>query len=165
MRKLFLAAASGLLASLLIGAVSVSAEETNVQESSLRLNRFIVTDSGNRVLTGSCDADQITQTGWYVSDDDSLYYYYSDGSCAQEESTLEDGFTYLFASDGALRTGWQTVNGKRYYYDAEVGKPVFGWLNYHDSLYYIDQNIGKLTGVQTIGSTPYTFDDYGCVQT
>lgn len=90
MRKILLAAASGLLASLLIGAVSASAEETDVQETTLHLNRFIVTDSGNRVLTGSCDADQITQTGWYVSDDDSLYYYYNDGSCAQEETTLDD---------------------------------------------------------------------------
>ena len=165
MRKILLAAASGLLASLLIGAVSASAEETDVQETTLHLNRFIVTDSGNRVLTGSCDADQITQTGWYVSDDDSLYYYYNDGSCAQEETTLDDGYTYLFASDGALRTGWQTVEGKRYYYDAEVGTPVFGWMNYQDSLYYIDQDAGKLTGVQSINGTPYTFDEYGCVQT
>ena len=93
MRKILLAAASGLLASLLIGAVSASAEETDVQETTLHLNRFIVTDSGNRVLTGSCDADQITQTGWYVSDDDSLYYYYTDGSCAQEETTLDDGYS------------------------------------------------------------------------
>ena len=67
-----------------------------------------MTDSGNRVLTGSCDADQITQTGWYVSDDDSLYYI-TRRSCAQEETTLDDGYTLLFASDGALRTGWQTV--------------------------------------------------------
>lgn len=162
-RKLLLAAASGLLTSLTIGAVSAAAAdaETNTQT----LNRFIITDSGNRVLTGSVSSNQITQTGWYVSNDDSLYYYYSDGSCAQDEATLEDGYTYLFASDGALRTGWQTVEGKRYYYNAEIGTPMFGWFSYHDELYYVDEETGKFTGIQEIDGIPYTFDEYGCVQT
>lgn len=84
MRKILLAAASGLLASLLIGAVSASAEETDVQETTLHLNRFIVTDSGNRVLTGSCDADRSHRQAGMFRIDDSLYYYYNDGSCAQE---------------------------------------------------------------------------------
>lgn len=162
-RKLLLAAASSLLTALTIGAVSAGAAdaETDIQT----LNRFIVTDSGNRVLTGSVSSNQITQTGWYVSNDDSLYYYYNDGSCATDETTLEDGYTYLFASDGALRTGWQTVEGKRYYYNAEIGTPVFGWLSYHNELYYVDEEAGKLTGVQEVGGVPYTFNDYGCVQT
>ena len=93
MRKLLFAAAGGLLASLMIGTISVAAEEYDIQDSILHLNSFIVTGSGNRVLTGSCEADQITESGWYVSDDDSLYYYYSDGSCAQDETTLSDGYT------------------------------------------------------------------------
>ena len=160
MRKLLFAAAGGLLASLMIGTISAAAEEYDIQDSILHLNSFIVTDSGNRVLTGSCEADQITESGWYVSDDDSLYYYYSDGSCAQDETTLNDGYTYLFASDGALRTGWQTVDGKRYYYSAEVGQPVFGWMDYQNAMYYIDKTAGKLTGVQTIDGIPYTFDVY-----
>ena len=165
MRKLLFAAAGGLLASLMIGTISAAAEEYDIQDSILHLNSFIVTDSGNRVLTGSCEADQITESGWYVSDDDSLYYYYSDGSCAQDETTLNDGYTYLFASDGALRTGWQTVDGKRYYYSAEVGQPVFGWMDYQNAMYYIDKTAGKLTGVQTIDGIPYTFDEYGCAVT
>ena len=165
MRKLLFAAAGGLLASLMIGTISAAAEEYDIQDSIRHLNSFIVTDSGNRVLTGSCEADQITESGWYVSDDDSLYYYYSDGSCAQDETTLNDGYTYLFASDGALRTGWQTVDGKRYYYSAEVGQPVFGWMDYQNAMYYIDKTAGKLTGVQTIDGIPYTFDEYGCAVT
>ena len=138
MRKLLFAAAGGLLASLMIGTISAAAEEYDIQDSIRHLNSFIVTDSGNRVLTGSCEADQITESGWFVSDDDSLYYYYSDGSCAHDETTLNDGYTYLFASDGALRTGWQTVDGKRYYYSAEVGQPVFGWMDYPWAKKYVN---------------------------
>lgn len=164
LRKLLLAAASGLLTALTIGAVSAGAANAETDDIQT-LNRFIVTDSGNRVLTGSVSSNQISQTGWYVSNDDNLYYYYSDGSCAQDETTLEDGYTYLFAADGALRTGWQTVEGKRYYYNAEVGTPVFGWLSYHEELYYVDETAGKLTGTQEIDGIPYIFDEYGCVQT
>ena len=67
MRKLLFAAAGGLLASLMIGTISAAAEEYDIQDSILHLNSFIVTDSGNRVLTGSCEADQITESGWYLT--------------------------------------------------------------------------------------------------
>ena len=52
---------------------------------------FVVTESGERVLTDSVSSDQVTQSGWYVSTDDSLYYYYADGSYATDETTLDDG--------------------------------------------------------------------------
>ena len=52
MRKLLFAAAGGLLASLMIGTISAAAEEYDIQDSIRHLNSFIVTDSGNRVLTG-----------------------------------------------------------------------------------------------------------------
>ena len=162
-QKILMAAVGGLLTTLLIGSISVSASDADQTEDIL--NRFVVTDDGNRVLTGSVSSSQITQSGWYVSNNDILYYYYENGNCAQNETTLSDGFTYLFASDGALKTGWQTVQGKRFYYNAEIGKPIFGWFNYHDSLYYIDETAGKLTGVQQVNGVPYTFDEYGCVQT
>lgn len=160
-RKLLTAAAGGVLTALLIGSLSAAASETD----SFTLNRFIITSSGNRTLIGTYSSDSITQAGWYVTDDDALYYYYSDGSCAQNETTLDDGYTYLFSADGALKTGWQTVNGSRYYYNTETGTPVYGWFSYMDQLYYIDENAGKLTGVQYINDTPYTFDEYGCAVT
>ncbi len=159
-RKALIAAAGGLFTALCIGSLSAAAETTD-----LTLNRFIVTESGNRTLIGRYAADSITQPGWYVTDDDMLYYYYSDGTYAQNETVLDDGNVYLFAPDGALKTGWQTVGGNRFYYSTETGTPVYGWFSYLDQLYYIDENAGKLTGVQYIDGLPYTFDEYGCVIT
>lgn len=156
-----MAIAGGVAVVMAAGTLSVSAADVQVAT----LSRFIVTESGNRVLTGSVAADQVTQGGWYVSEDDSLYYYYSDGSYAQDETTLEDGFTYSFAADGALETGWQTVDGKRYYFHEETGKPVLGWISYLNDLYYVDESTGKLTGEQTVDGVRYSFDSYGCVQT
>lgn len=158
LRKILFATAGGLLASLLIGSLSAAADDTN-------LNRFIVAENGNRVLTGTVTSDSVTQAGWYVSSDDALYYYFNDGSYAQNLTELSDGNVYLFAADGTLKTGWQTVEGKRYYYDTEIGQPVYGWYTYLDQLYYIDANAGKLTGEQKINGIPYAFDEYGCVQT
>ncbi len=161
LQKALIALTAGAAVILTSGAIAVSAADMPVAT----LNRFIITESGNRVLTGSVAADSITQDGWYVANDDSLYYYYSDGSFAQEETTLADGFTYVFAADGALETGWQTVNGIRYYYHEETGQPVFGWISYLGDRYYIDKTAGKLSGEQTIDGTRYLFDEYGAVQT
>lgn len=165
LRNLLLAAAGGALAALWTGSLGAAADEINVDTVPAVLNRFVITDSGNRVLTGSVASDEVTQAGWYVSEDDRLFYYYSDGTCATEETTLDDGYTYVFAADGTLKTGWQMVDGKRYYYSAEAGTPEFGWLSYMDHLYYVDETAGKLTGVQTVDGVPYTFDNYGSVQT
>lgn len=158
--KILTAVAGGMLAVMLMGGMTAAAEEEN-----LLLNRFIVTESGNRTLVGSYASNEVTQNGWYVTEDDVIYYYYDNGEFATDETVLDDGNTYLFAADGALKTGWQTVGGKRYYYNTEIGTPVYGWFTYLDQLYYIDQNQGKLTGVQEIGGVPYTFDEYGCVVT
>ena len=163
-KKLLWTVAGGLLTAAILGSLAASAADVN-DLGAISLNRFVVTESGERVLTDSVSSDQVTQSGWYVSTDDSLYYYYADGSYATDETTLDDGNTYLFGPDGMLKTGWQTVGSKRYYYSTEVGAPEYGWVNYLDHLYYIDQENGKLTGVQEINGIPYTFDDYGCVQT
>lgn len=90
LRNLLLAAAGGALAALWTGSLGAAADEINVDTVPAVLNRFVITDSGNRVLTGSVASDEVTQAGWYVSEDDRLFYYYSDGTCATEETTLDD---------------------------------------------------------------------------
>ncbi|MCD8219574.1 MAG: C39 family peptidase [Ruminococcus sp.] len=161
LQKALIAVAGAAVAAMAAGALSASAAEVETET----LSRFIVTDSGTRVLTGSASADAVTQGGWYVASDNSLYYYYSDGTHAQDETTLEDGYTYSFAADGALETGWQTVDKKRYYYHEETGQLVFGWVTYLDDLYYVDEEDGKLVGEQTVDGVRYAFDSYGCVKT
>ena len=140
LKRILLATVGSLLISANFGAISASAAETAA-------------------------SDEATQVGWYTSEDGKLYYYYEDGTCAQEETTLSDGYTYVFAADGALETGWQTVDGLRYYYDPEIGLPQFGWISYQDCLYYVDEETGKLVGEQEINDVRYAFDEYGCVQT
>ncbi|MCD7958544.1 MAG: hypothetical protein LUF89_03230 [Ruminococcus sp.] len=147
LQKLLLAAAGSIFITLTFSTLSASAAEdsTEVLETTT-LNRFVVSDGGNRVLVGSVSSDAVTQAGWYVTDDGSIYYYYEDGTYAQEETILADGYTYVFSTDGVLETGWQTVDRKRYYYNTEVGTPMFGWLTYLNQSYYVDENEGKLIG-------------------
>ncbi len=161
LQKILLAVAGGIFVSTSIGALSASAAEMDV----LTLSSFSVSSAGARILGESVTSDEVTQEGWYVAEDGSLYYYYEDGTFAQDVVTLDDGYTYIFASDGALETEWQTVDENRYYYDPDTGVLQFGWISYQNCLYYVDESVGKLVGEQEVDGLRYFFDEYGCVKT
>lgn len=152
----------GAAAAISLGGMHAFAAEPDA----LHLSSFSVDDAGQRVVTASAvSADEVTESGWYVAEDESLYYYTKDGSYAVGQMTLDDGYTYLFASDGVLETGWQTIDGKRYYYDSETGTPNFGWISYLGQRYYVDELVGKYVGEHDIDGVPYAFDTYGALET
>ena len=70
-KKLLWTVAGGLLTAAILGSLAASAADVN-DLGAISLNRFVVTESGERVLTDSVSSDQVTQSGWYVSTDDSL---------------------------------------------------------------------------------------------
>ncbi len=142
-----------------------AAAQADNEEDATTIHQFVVNKSGERVVTGSMTADEIESEGWYVTDDDTLYYYYADGTYATGDTTLSDGYTYAFAADGALEIGWQTVDGKRYYYSEVSGQPSFGWIAYTGELYYVDEDDGKLVGDVSVDDVRYLFDEYGRVVT
>lgn len=145
--------------------VQTSIAEADSETTADTLTRFIVSENGTKVLTGLYNSDDTLPSGWYVTEDGSLYYYYSDGSYATNKCVLPDGNTYLFSQDGVLKTGWQTVDGKRFYYNVDTGMQVTGWMTYGGNQYYIDETEGKLKGEQTINGVTYAFDSYGCLMT
>lgn len=104
----------------------------------------------------------INEEGWYTRDGGESYsYYFEDGSFAQGETVLADGYTYLFTADGRLKTGWQVADGNRYYYDPHNAQICLGWVNYMNKTYYVDAEKGKVTGTFAVDGVKYEFDKFG----
>ena len=120
----------------------------------------------------------IRQTGW-IETEDGKSYGMSDGSL--REGWLSFGDTYYYCGkDGAVVYGRQKIDGKWYYFNEEgirqtgwieteegkcYGMPDGslreGWLSFGDTYYYCNDKALIVTGLCSINSVLYNFDDKG----
>ena len=112
-------------------------------------------------------------TGWFQQDGSWYFLNWNKQNRYGEMLTgvqTIGGKQYIFGADGMMQTGWINENGARYYYDPVSGALKTGWLQLDGKWYFLNWNrqnrYGEmLTGLQTIGGTPYVFDDNGVMQT
>lgn len=111
------------------------------------------------------------KTGWQKIDG-KIYYFNKSGTFFAMMGTK-------YGDYGAMRTGWRTIGGKKYYFgprnDHDGGTLAdnyqrSGWQYIDRKWYYFDKykssiNPGGMrTGLQTIASKKYYFDNKGIAQ-
>ena len=72
-----------------------------------------------------------------------------------------NGSVYFFRPSGAMATGW-VLDGGTWYYATCSGALASGWLSLNGTWYWLDPSTHAMaTGVQTIGSREYIFNNSG----
>ncbi len=106
-------------------------------------------------------ADGIASTGWLYTGG-SWYWLDPDADGAMATGLHAcDGSAYWFDGSGAMATGW-VLDGGTWYYATGSGALASGWLNLNGTWYWLDPTTHAMaTGVQTIGSCEYIFNNSG----
>ena len=116
---------------------------------------------------------QLKDNAWYYANSDGKAYtgwlylggawYWLDPSTHAMATGLHEcnGSLYWFNSSGAMATGW-VLDGGTWYYATGSGALASGWLNLNGAWYWLDPSTHAMaTGVQTIGSCEYIFNNSG----
>ena len=107
------------------------------------------------------NSDGKAYTGWlYLGG--AWYWLEPDAGGAMATGLHEcNGSLYWFNSSGAMATGW-VLDGGTWYYATGSGALASGWLNLNGAWYWLDLSTHAMaTGVQTIGSCEYIFNNSG----
>lgn len=107
----------------------------------------------------------LQHNGLFEMTDGALAYAKADGTLAVGIYTDENGKRFLGDKDGKLLTGFQTTDGSTRFFSPRIGEELLGFTEIDNSTYYFDAKNGMLTGVQTIDSDIYCFDENGIMQT
>ena len=106
-------------------------------------------------------ADGIASTGWLYTGG-SWYWLDPDagGAMVTGLHACNDS-AYWFSASGAMATGW-VLDGGTWYYATGSGALASGWLSLSGAWYWLDPSTHAMTtGVQTIGSCEYIFNNSG----
>ena len=106
-------------------------------------------------------ADGIASTGW-IRTGGSWYWLDPEAGGAMAKGLhVCNGAAYWFNASGAMATGW-VLDGGTWYYATGSGALASGWLNLNGAWYWLDLSTHAMaTGVQTIGSCEYIFNNSG----
>ena len=106
-------------------------------------------------------ADGFASTGWLYTGG-SWYWLDPDAGGAMATGLHAcNGSAYWFDASGAMATGW-VLDGGTWYYATGSGALASGWLNLNGAWYWLDPSTHAMaTGVQTIGSCEYIFNNSG----
>ena len=106
-------------------------------------------------------ADGIATTGW-IRTGGSWYWLDPEAGGAMATGLHAcNGSAYWFDASGAMATGW-VLDGGTWYYATGSGALASGWLNLNGAWYWLDPSTHAMaTGVQTIGSCEYIFNNSG----
>ena len=106
-------------------------------------------------------ADGIASTGW-IRTGGSWYWLDPEAGGAMATGLHAcNGSAYWFDASGAMATGW-VLDGGTWYYATGSGALASGWLNLNGTWYWLDPSTHAMaTGVQTIGSCEYIFNNSG----
>ena len=106
-------------------------------------------------------ADGIASTGW-IRTGGSWYWLDPEAGGAMAKGLhVCNGAAYWFDASGAMATGW-VLDGGTWYYATGSGALASGWLNLNGAWYWLDPSTHAMaTGVQTIGSCEYIFNNSG----
>lgn len=106
-------------------------------------------------------ADGIASTGW-IRTGGSWYWLDPEAGGAMATGLhVCNGAAYWFNASGAMATGW-VLDGGTWYYATGSGALASGWLNLNGAWYWLDPSTHAMaTGVQTIGSCEYIFNNSG----
>ena len=106
-------------------------------------------------------ADGIASTGWLYTGG-SWYWLDPDAGGAMVTGLHAcNGSAYWFNASGAMATGW-VLDGGTWYYATGSGALASGWLSLSGAWYWLDPSTHAMaTGVQTIGSCEYIFNNSG----
>ena len=106
-------------------------------------------------------ADGIASTGW-IRTGGSWYWLDPEAGGAMATGLHAcNGSAYWFDASGAMATGW-VLDGGTWYYATGSGALASGWLNLNGAWYWLDPSTHAMaTGVQTIGSCEYIFNNSG----
>lgn len=106
-------------------------------------------------------ADGIASTGW-IRTGGSWYWLDPEAGGAMATGLhVCNGAAYWFDASGAMATGW-VLDGGTWYYATGSGALASGWLNLNGAWYWLDLSTHAMaTGVQTIGSCEYIFNNSG----
>jgi glucan-binding YG repeat protein len=106
-------------------------------------------------------ANGIASTGWLYTGG-SWYWLDPDagGAMVTGLHACNDS-AYWFSASGAMATGW-VLDGGTWYYATGSGALASGWLSLSGAWYWLDPSTHAMTtGVQTIGSCEYIFNNSG----
>ena len=106
-------------------------------------------------------ADGIASTGW-IRTGGSWYWLDPDAGGAMVTGLHAcNGSAYWFSASGAMATGW-VLDGGTWYYATGSGALASGWAYLGGAWYWLDPTTHAMaTGVQTIGSCEYIFNNSG----
>ena len=106
-------------------------------------------------------ADGIASTGW-IRTGGSWYWLDPEAGGAMAKGLhVCNGAAYWFDASGAMATGW-VLDGGTWYYATGSGALASGWLNLNGTWHWLDPSTHAMaTGVQTIGSCEYIFNNSG----
>ena len=106
-------------------------------------------------------ANGIASTGW-LRTGGAWYWLDPDAGGAMATGLHAcNGSAYWFNASGAMATGW-VLDGGTWYYATGSGALASGWLNLNGAWYWLDPSTHAMaTGVQTIGSCEYIFNNSG----
>ena len=106
-------------------------------------------------------ADGIASTGW-IRTGGSWYWLDPEAGGAMATGLHAcNGSAYWFDASGAMATGW-VLDGGTWYYATGSGALASGWLSLNGTWYWLDPSTHAMaTGVQTIGSCEYIFNNSG----
>ncbi len=106
-------------------------------------------------------ADGIASTGWLYTGG-SWYWLDPDAGGAMATGLHScNGSAYWFNASGAMATGW-VLDGGTWYYATGSGALASGWAYLGGAWYWLDPTTHSMaTGVQTIGSCEYIFNNSG----
>ena len=106
-------------------------------------------------------ADGIASTGWLYTGG-SWYWLDPDAGGAMVTGLHAcNGSAYWFDASGAMATGW-VLDGGTWYYATGSGALASGWAYLGGAWYWLDPTTHSMaTGVQTIGSCEYIFNNSG----
>ena len=107
------------------------------------------------------NADGKAYTGW-LRLGGTWYWLDPDAGGAMATGLHEcNGSVYYFRPSGAMATGW-VLDGGTWYYATGSGALASGWLSLNGTWYWLDPSTHAMaTGVQTIGSCEYIFNNSG----
>lgn len=106
--------------------------------------------------------------GWEGSANNNWKYIFDDGTYAKSQVITLNGKNYGFDQNANMVKGWlQRGDGSWNYFSPETGEQLYGWQQVNGVWYYL--NPGKSgnieTGMMTLGSKKYFFDENGAMKT
>ena len=146
-----------------------------------RLNNGKMITGAKRIVNGYTyfftKAGKAARETW-VKIKGKYYYFLDDGRMATNQKignwyVGEDGVRTKTApvsassssSSSESKSGAKKINGKTYLYDSTGKLVTNNWLKINNKTYYANKDGVALTGLQTIGSNRYVFDEDGVLET